>query len=183
MKLFSLPIFVIVFSLAVFAQSIKTAKVNSDAFEDEKTGIKKLVDVLAKLDIEFNPKFDELKLLQGKLKKFAEEIQQKYSGMYEPVRPLNIYEDVAIFEKIQMEFKEKQENANCFYQNRKKELMEPISKRIRVKLAEFNKIKGFAFIYDSADVNSIISNEESIDVTQDFIKFCNEEFEKEKLIK
>ncbi len=181
MKLFSLPIFIIIFSLAVFGQSIKTAKINTDAFEDEKTGIKELVGVLAKLEVEFKQKIDELKLLADKITKFQKEVQQKYSGVYEPIRPLNLDEDLAFFEKLKAEFIEKQESLIFLFTKRKKEMTETINNRIQVKLAEFNKIKGFAFIYDSSKVNSIVIGEGSIDVTKEFVKYCNEEFEKEKL--
>jgi Skp family chaperone for outer membrane proteins len=182
MKLFSLPIFIVIFSLAFYAQSIKTAKVNFDAFENEKTGIKELVDVLGKLDIEFNSKFDELKLAADKITKFGKEIREKYKdyGTSCPIRPSKIQEEVEIFEKLLDDYKENQKSVSFLFNNRKKEMTETINRKIRVKLGEFNKLKGFAFIYDSADVNSIVSKEESTDVTQEFIKFCNEEFEKEK---
>jgi Skp family chaperone for outer membrane proteins len=183
MKLFRLSIFIVIFSVTVFGQSIKTAKVNSDSFEDDKTGIKELIGVLAKLDIEFKPKADALNLLRDKINKFVKEFPQKYGGLYEPIRPLNPEEDIAMLEKMQTEFKVKQQNASCLYQNRKKEVTESINKRIGRKLAEFNKIKGFIFIYDSSNSNSFVIDEGSIDVTKEFIKFCNEEFEKEKLNK
>jgi Skp family chaperone for outer membrane proteins len=182
MKLFSLPIFIIIFSLAFFAQSVKTAKVNFDAFEDEKIGIKELTDVLGKLDIEFNPKFDELKLAADKITKFEKEIRAKYKdyGTSCPIGPSKIQEEADAYEKLVADYKEKQEYASFLFEKRRKEVTEPISKRIRVKLAEFNKIKGFAFIHDSSNSNSFVIDGVTIDVTQEFIKFCNEEFEKEK---
>jgi Skp family chaperone for outer membrane proteins len=180
MRLFRLLIFIIVFSVTVYSQSIQIAKVDSAALEDDKTGIKELIGELAKLKLEFKSRTDELKLLADKITKFQKEIQAKYKdyGTSCPIGPSKIQEEAEVYEKLIADFKENQENTSSLFEKRRKELTEPIYKRIGAKLVEFNKIKGFAFIYDSADVNSI---PESIDVTQDFIKFCNEEFEKEKL--
>jgi Skp family chaperone for outer membrane proteins len=183
MKALSLFIFIIIFSLAIFSQTAKTAKVDFDAFEDEKNGIKELVDVLQKLDEEFKPKSDELKLLNDKIVKSIKDIQSKYSYpencfINNPLEKLE--QDINLIEKLQTEFKEKQENAILLYKNRRNELTESINKQIRIKLAEFSKLKGFAFIFDSSDANSFLNNQGDIDTTKEFIEFCNIEFEKEK---
>ncbi len=180
MKFITLSIFIVFFSLTIFSQDIKTAKVNTDAFEDEKTGIKELIDVLAKLKIEFKPQFDELHSSADKITEFGKEIHAKYkdTGTSCPIGPSKIQEEADIFEKLVDGYKENQKSVSFLFNKRKKEITESINEKIRIKLAEFIKINGFVFIYDAADVNSIVKNDESVDVTQEFINFCNEEFEK-----
>ena len=81
-------------------------------------------------------------------------------------------------EKLEKEMKLIADEAKSQYEKRKAEIVEPINKRITEKLEVFRTNKGYKTIFDVSKV--AMKNENLPDVTNEFIKFCNEEFEKEK---
>ncbi len=56
----------------------------------------------------------------------------------------------------------------------------PIFEKIREKIREFSQLKGYTMIIDSFYSRKIVGNDE-IDATAEFLQFCNDAFEKEKL--
>ena len=65
-------------------------------------------------------------------------------------------------------------------------LIEPIMNEINAKLISFSKQKGYTKLFDISDdkvAEAVLYIDESIDVTKEFIQFCNEEFEKVKIQK
>ena len=176
----------LVLSFPIFAQN-KVAVINSDAFEDEKAGIKELVDVLKKLDEEFKPKSEELKTIYEKIKELYEKgqkLQREYKGEC-PIGPITGIQKLADeYENLQNEYTAKQSKYAREYSERKTLLTEPISKRINEKLKIFIKQKGYTTVFDISKDNSsytIIENFENLpNITKEFIEFCNAEFEKEK---
>lgn len=78
--------------------------------------------------------------------------------------------------------KAKNEEAVCKRDFRKM-TVEPIIESVRKKLQEFIKQKGYFVVIDVAQDDSfLIIDGEYTDITEDFIKFCNDSFEKEKAI-
>lgn len=85
--------------------------------------------------------------------------------------------------KIEEEFDSYQKLREETNKKRYSVLIEPIEKRIKDKLKLFKNEKGYTQTIDLSDdkiINAVLYFDESIDITNDFIKFCNEEFEKEK---
>ncbi len=77
-------VFILAFTVFALAQTEKNQSttptklfvINTDAFEDEKTGIDELAIIIKKLNDDFKPKTEELKLLDKKIQDFATELTQ-----------------------------------------------------------------------------------------------------------
>lgn len=177
--LFVLSLFLCVCS---FAQN-KIAAVNSYIFYDEKSGIKELVTANKKLEEEFAPSQKELKSLNDKLSVFLIELDKCAHDSckkrsYEEAQKMML-EMETLSEKV----KEITGEINTQIEKRKAELIEPINKRIAEKLELYRTTKSYKKIFDLGDnkiASAILGIDMSIDITNEFIKFCNEEFEKEK---
>jgi Skp family chaperone for outer membrane proteins len=184
MKMHYLIILMLALSFNIFAQN-KVAIINSDAFEDEKNGIKILVEAINKVNEEFKPKNDELKLLRDKINEIAKKGQemQKNSKGSCPLGPINEIQKLADeLENLLNDYKDKNAKYKFEYENRKDELTKIISQKISEKFVVFSKQENHTFYVDKRSIEngSIIIHGETIDITKEFIEFCNTEFEKEK---
>lgn len=161
-----------------FAQN-KIAMVHTDAFESEKTGIKKLTNAVRMIGfLDFTESFrasdlrHEIEILEKEiatLSRQKQEIIKKYEQLL----------------KLKDQLKVSEEKVEKLYEEWISENIAPIRKRINEKLKEFSKQKGYALVFEkrSIDDGVIIIDSETDDITNEFIKFCNEEFEKEKTAK
>lgn len=190
MKLFRLLVnslaFILVLAVLAAAQTEKTQPVKSDkiaiisfdAFKDRKTGIKELADAYEKLEIEFKPQKDELKLLAEKIQKAVEEL--KKINMVETPPYLKEFTDGKIDEYglIACKYKDKLKEVRTLYQKRELEITAEIEKKIVEALNQFAKEKGYAFILDFSKLPTsfISAKPDNDDVTEEFIKFYNENF-------
>ena len=79
--------------------------------------------------------------------------------------------------KLEKEIKTRRDNT----EKRRAFLLKPINIKIQEKLKIFAKQNGYKKNFNVVDYeDSILYIDDSIFVTTEFIKFCNEEFEKEK---
>jgi Skp family chaperone for outer membrane proteins len=86
------------------------------------------------------------------------------------------------YEKLSSQIKLRIEEINVLFEKRKAEIIEPVKKKITDKIKEFAKQKGYVIVVEQSSINEgVIICGEIADITKEFIKFCNEEFEKEKL--
>lgn len=159
-----------------FAQN-KIAVVDTNAFYDEKSGIIDLISVNKKVREELKDKLDsDYKEIQKLINELEEIRNRPKVGC--PSTEL-IEEKIKKLDQLQSSFKLKINEANIEFTNREK----PINERITAKLEIFKKNKGYLIILDQSKMESsffIYEEDSSIDITKEFIKFCNEEFEKEK---
>ena len=155
----------------------KTAFVNKHFFSDEKTGIRELVEVNKQLEAEFKQKIDKFNEAQ---KKFAEYLATcgKSGHCHE------IEEKISARDNLDKKFRG---NLESEFRKRKSELVFPVNKRIKEKLKEFAKQNNYGKIFDLSESeledSAFLYTDDSVDVTKEFIKFCNEEFEKDKIQK
>jgi hypothetical protein len=158
--------------VSTFAQN-KIAFVNGYAFYVEKSGIKKLTQaIVLTYDCDFiSPGFikeiDALKNEINDLKTQGKSIDEKVL-------------ELSKIEEVFKSFREKREES---YKKRYSILIGPIEEKIKVKLNLFEKERGYTKIFDLSDdkvLETFLYLDESMDVTNEFIKFCNKEFEKEK---
>lgn len=159
-----------------FAQ-IKIAVVNSDAFHLETTGIKKLV--VAVREIGFQD-FDEL-FQASKLESQIEVLENEIDVL--PCDGESLNTKVKKLKELKNEFKATKEKLHQRYETYDAKNIEPIRVKIRAKLKDFAEQNGFKLVLDKSkleDSNFFIIEDEPVDITKEFIKFCNEEFEKEK---
>ncbi len=171
--LISLNIFFLLFMCDKLAsqtpKSIQMAVVNSLYFEDEKTGIKKFVDVKKKVEAEFKPLVDEITGMQkrlGDLKKVIESSSTKYDQS-----------KIDEYEKLNKSITRKGEDYQLQINKRYNSLIGPVNTSIGAAMKQWCKQKGFDMLVDiSKDDKGIILwiEEEKInELTLDLIKYCN----------
>jgi Skp family chaperone for outer membrane proteins len=169
--------------VSLFAQN-KIAVVDSDIFYNEKEGITELVIANKKLELEFNSATEEIKVLNEKLSKLVNHLQN-HGWVNYPESHLNKSEvEVLEAQELSKKIKTIADETKPKFEKRKVELIEPINRKIGDKAQEFAKNNGYTMILDISktdDSSGFICRFDNLsDVTKDFIKFCNEEFEKEK---
>ena len=155
-----------------FAQN-KIGFVDGYLFYDEKIGIKRLVEVVK---LTYVCHFNGIDL-EEKIVRVKNEIQElKILGKIAEQKKLELSE---LEEKI----KKRNDEWRLADKKRFSILVEPIEKQVKEKLNSFKVKNGYIEIFDLSDdkiLDAILYLDKSLDITTEFIKFCNEEFEKEK---
>ena len=170
------------FQVSSFAQSesvaaTKIALVSFEKFADASTGIKDVIAVSEKLEQEFSPHNQELRLLAENYTKLHNEIVQ-ISKMREPRGLLELFEKkINESELLTCKIITKQDAARSLYDKRESFLREEVNKKIAELLKIFAKEKGYNVVLDSSQKNIIIEGE-IIDITNEFIQFYNSKTEK-----
>lgn len=184
-RLITAGLFVLAFfSISAFAQATQTGKVfviDTYAFADEKAGITKFINASKQIDIEFQPRAKELQTIQDKMKAMAKEIQtlrDQYTklGDKSPIKPEAIQAKIDDLEKMDIDFKRKQEDAKNAITKRQQTLLDPIRGDIYKAMDEFAKKKGYPIILDLAQLienKIVLAIDDNIDVTKEFITFYN----------
>ena len=156
--------------------STKVAMINSLAFYDEKSGIKKLAMAekqMGMVDCAAMFEYSSLKAEIRKLEKEITELQCQKRSVDDKILQLQKSKDLSE-QKLG-------ENKTC-KENFRLQTVEPIKATIREKLKEFAKLKGYGIVVDALTIvesESIIEGEVE-NLTAEFIKFCNDYFDKEK---
>lgn len=197
MKIFNLFTAVLVitvfFTIPIMAQTDKEAttnkiaKVNIEAFKDGKSGIKDLAIAYDKLETEFKPQIDELKILYAKLEELHKEILQyaeiskkDWTGHSNVSSKANA--KLEEYNKLGGEYEIKQKDYRSLLEKREAEIIKPIMDKIRKALEQFKTKKGYALILDMTKIENdsfIIAKDNTPDITADFISFYNVLSEKE----
>ncbi len=167
----------VAFVLPAFAQTgsqYKAAVIDTSAFADEKQGITKFVSAFKQLETEFQPRAAELTQMQQRGQALAQEIE-KLQNSQAPVAPETIRAKTDEYQKLQIDFKRKQEDLQAAYNKREPEIAGPIRQDIGNALKEFIKQKGINMVIDLSrdEKNIVLVADESADITNEFIKFYN----------
>lgn len=148
-----------------------------DAFEDDKTGIIDLIEVNQSLRTEIKPQADELNELSERILLLQQKIEDvipicKLTGCSSLGKMLDEHKELT------SEFKLKQKEAFSKYEKRKKEETIVINQKIFEALEQFRKNGKYKLILDGSKLDMNCYN--CIDITQEFIKFYNENFSEAK---
>jgi len=170
-----------IFAVSAFAQTTagKIGLINTQAFDEDKTGITKYVAALNSLETEFKPTFTELQTLGTTVQALQKELQGYQDivskGGKVPISEADIQKKLESLDKMQREYKFKEEDAKSRYQRREVAVMGPIRQDIGNAIQEFTKKNGYVLIIDlSKDQTGIILGlDETADVTKQFITFYN----------
>ena len=180
-----------IFALSTFAQTTgKAGIVDPRFFDDEKQGIKKLVDATATIEAEFKVKGAELQAMKDKMATIAKDGQAMQKAFADnpkgPIGASQIQAKADELEKMQTEFKRKQEDYGNAYNRRLGQVTGPIYDDIQTALVEFSKKNGFSLLLDARPFGQTQENQDGIsifmyvdekaNVTGDFIAFCNAKF-------
>jgi Skp family chaperone for outer membrane proteins len=150
----------------------KIAFVNTEAFSDEKQGIKRYVAAVKALEREFQPKQQEITTLQTQIKGIADELNKLQGAPVVDPNTLRTKQDQG--EKLQRDLKYKQEQAQADYQRRYQEVVSPISEDIGKSLDGFAKARGITMILDVSKLApAILTANDGMDVTLAFINEYN----------
>jgi len=183
------------FAISVVAQTekksssatTKIAEVNSKTFEDKKLGIKDLIIAWDKVEIKVKPRLDEMNASAAKLEETRKEIERDnnlankdwtgHSNLYSKAKAK--FEE---YQKLASQFESKIKDYKVFLEKLESEIVNPVNDKIGKALEQFRIEKDYWFILDSSQnyTSVIIIDGEVDDITSEFIKFCNESFEKEK---
>jgi Skp family chaperone for outer membrane proteins len=154
---------------AVNVPETKIALVNSDEFNDEKTGIVRLVIAMKKVDNEFGPRRTELQSLQQQVQK-AEADLAKVGPMQSAL--INQQQQEKI-DQMKKDFQRKGEDAQTAYQKRLQEVLGPVYEDVGKALDAYAKAHGITLILDVTKVQGIVSASDSLDITKAFITEFN----------
>ena len=158
----------------------KVAVINSKAFKNKDAGIKEISDACEKVETEFKPYAEKLKLLAEEVKK--RENGLKYlTGVNSPTNE-EVNLRVKQYEIAVSNLKNEQEKAKSFYEKRTLELTADINKKIREVANLFVQEKGYALILDVSKIDEsfIFTKSERDDVTEEFIKYYKQNFAENK---
>jgi Skp family chaperone for outer membrane proteins len=174
--------FAAIFAVSTLAQTAtgKIGLINTQAFDDSKTGITKYVTALNTLETEFKPTFTELQTLATKIQALEKEIagyrEIIQKGGKIPISDADLNKKVEDYEKSVREYKFKEEGAKSSYQRREQIVMGPIRQDIGNAIQEYTKKNGYTIMLDVAKLDNaglILGLDETADVTKAFITFYN----------
>lgn len=157
------------------APSGRIAVIDTQAFSVAGTGITKYVTAIKNVETEFAPVVTELKTMATRLQTLEKEInalRQLGSAADQQTGQRKVEE----YEKLQRDYKFKEEDVKSRYQRRYNTVTEPLNQAIGNALNEFAKRNGYAIILDvSRDTAGLIVSipDEKLDITKDFIAFFN----------
>lgn len=183
-------VLILAFTIFAIAQAEETKSVAPskvaiffpDHFEDEKTGIKDLVEVIAKLEFEFKPYDDELNLMGEKVKTLGNELQMIANNPHYRISSEFLNRKVNEYEDAVYKFKSRTDEIKALYEKRKLEVCKDVNKKIYEALKLFAKEKGYTYMLDASgllhDGVLYVYYDETFDKTKEFIKFYNERFSK-----
>jgi Skp family chaperone for outer membrane proteins len=150
----------------------RIAIVDTSVFADEKTGIKRFVNAVNTVRLEFRQKQAELDNLQTRIKALGEEIT-KLSGT-SVVSPQTIQAKQEEGERLQRDWKYRKEQADADVEKRYKEIVGPISTDIGKALDQFAAQNGLTMILDITKLlPAVLSVNPAVDITQPFIAEYN----------
>lgn len=156
------------------ASPLRIGIVDVGQFEDEKSGITKLLNANRALTLEFQPAQNELNLLQTRLQNLQKEVQTLREAQEKgnpPVDPKTVKAKEDEFGKLYAEYQQKGEALQQRSQQRATQVIGPIEQEIGVALGDFAKQRGFSMLVRRDNV--LVLGDDKLDVTKDFITFFN----------
>ena len=179
MKTINLLVITLVLTVSAFAQANqkvilrKVAVINIESFYDEKTGIKRLA--IAEREMGMTDCIAMFRYVS--LTKEIEESERKIVDLR--CQKATVDGKLIQLQKLKDESKKASNEVDACKKIVREQRVDPIIEKIREKLIEFAKQKGYETIVDK--LGSILVETEADDITSEFIQFCNDYFGKEKL--
>lgn len=150
----------------------KIAFIDTSAFADEKTGIKRFVAALQSIQRELKPMGDGLSAMRTKGEQLAKDIETLRTSP--AVSPQSIQAKQDEVERLQREFKYKKEDYDSLLQKRYREVVGPVSQDIGKELDAFASQRGLTMILDMTKLaDAILTAKRETDITEAFIAYYN----------
>jgi Skp family chaperone for outer membrane proteins len=148
----------------------RIAVIDTEAFADPKTGVKKLITAYQTLDTEFKARRDEITGLRTRYEALAREVSSPAAGTTQ--QALATKADQA--RTLELDIKRKQEDGAAAYSRRVVELTGPITLTLNNALAAFAKARGVDILVDLAkNRDSMLILNNTVNITQVFIADYN----------
>ena len=122
----------------------------------------------AELESAFNKKKKELQDQEATLKKLQEDFQKKQSALSDATKK----EQQGKLQEKFMKYQELLQKSQSEIQKKEQEMSEPIIKKIREKVAEIAKKKGYSLVLERND-NIVIFSDDKNDITDEILKAVN----------
>jgi Skp family chaperone for outer membrane proteins len=157
---------------AVNVPPTKIGLVDTTVFSDEKIGILRYVRAVKSVQAEFVPRSQELVTLQARMKALSEEIAKLAAAPIVSQETITAKRDEG--ERLQREFKYKQEQIDADAQKRLAQVVSPISTEIGKALEEFANQRGLTLTLDvSKLMPALLTVNPAMDVTTAFVADYN----------
>src|ERR1044072_6506468 len=167
--------FVLLFILhsSAFSQA-KAARIDPEAFYDEKTGIKKLLEAYKNLDLELSGIGCALSGTAARIETVEREIR--------PLKPGDkaYREKTKEIEDLKNSLDRERAEKKKLYERREAGVVGPVLERIKALREEFQKEKGYSIIFDGPKLHPGIRFHEAARLTTEFISFRSDRFSKDK---
>lgn len=150
----------------------KFAVVDTDAFQDPKEGIARLVNAAGTVDREFKPRRDEIQQLQTRYEALGKQIQDTQK-VADPKALQNLVEQA---ETLKNDIERKQQDGQRAIQKRWAELSGPIFTDINNALRAYAQARGVSVVFDLSKMEGVVMivNPNGIDLTAGFIADYNQ---------
>lgn len=150
----------------------KFAVVDTDAFQDPKEGIARLVNAASTVDREFKPRRDEIQQLQTRYEALGKQIQETQK-VADPKALQNLVEQA---ETMKNDIERKQQDGQRAIQKRWQELSGPIFTDINNALRAYAQARGVSVVFDLSKMEGVVMvvNPNGIDLTAGFIADYNQ---------
>jgi outer membrane protein len=122
----------------------------------------------AELELAFNKKKKELQAEEANLKKLQEEFQKKQGALSESAKK----EQQGKLQERFMKYQELLQKSQADIQKKEQEMSEPIIHKIREKVAELAKKKGYTLVLEKNE-NVVLFSQEKDDLTEEVMKAVN----------
>jgi Skp family chaperone for outer membrane proteins len=153
------------------AKAGSVALIDSYMFQDEKAGIKKLLDLQNNLSNEFKPRREELESMQNKLTTLKKQLDQNTTA--NAARQKMVEEG----ENLERSLRQKSQDYDDQIKRRYQTLMSPVQQQIGAQIKTWCSQKGYIALIDvSKDNNGLIlwmNDQEVASLTTELIKYLN----------
>ena len=149
----------------------KFAIIDTDAFNDQTNGIKRLVAAFQTVEREFKPRRDEIQGLRTRLEALVKEIESTKAV----AAPAALQAKAEQAQQLETEIKRKQEDGQKALDKRVQDLTGPVYQDIGNALQAFARARGLTVIFDVSKMQGVVMVvNESIDITAPFIAEYNQ---------
>ena len=155
---------------AVTVAEGKFAIIDTEAFGDQKEGIKRLVAAFQTVEREFKPRRDEITTLRTRYDALVKEINDTKAV----AAPAAIQAKADQAQQLEIEIKRKQEDGQKALDKRVQDLTGPVYQDIGAALQAYAKARGLSVVFDVSKMQGVVMVVDGgIDITSAFIADYN----------
>lgn len=149
----------------------KVAIIDTDAFTDQQTGVKRLITAFGTIDREFKPRRDEIQQLRNRYDALVKQIQDTQKV----AKPESLAQLADQAETLKKDIERKQEDGQRALEKRAKELTDPVYQDIGNALQAFARQRGITLVFDVSKMGGVIMIvNNAVDITDAFIADYNQ---------